>query len=479
MAAASAASAAASSYTVLGEGTYGLVIEPALPNINETGTLQSFPGMVSKIFIKEGDYKDALKASENISSKVSSLALNTIPYRKKHAIGNIPNETLRLKIVNRYNFNDYIIPTTRTPVYVIRMPALGNDFSNIAKSPLLYRKLGTQPNSVICREVLKLLNIVKSIKDAGFIHGDIRETNVLCNVDTGTMTIIDFDWFKSSGDFLKSYTQYFYSHPPELVFVLNDGAVIPLKLPNGKITGVEKKELMTGMLENPTLDKNYRKNNIFKGILQHSRNLLSWLKVSSLSAAGFNKMVDDMADAYETAAAKYTDEHKYSSLEEALISEMRDKYVATADLYGLSVALTYALHTVLIHPEQSALRDFLIYNLFPKMSHANCYKRITVEEAILMLENFIRTNVPELSLGDIPSVDDEFSRLVAYYDLFEEHSPTGTLHGIDEVVAAVSPSREGATGGGSAAASSMGGGKRKTRHRKYKKARKSRRCRKC
>ena len=191
------------SSTILGSGSYGVVLEPALKNINEDGSPISFPGMVSKIMVNKDEFNEAKAASNSIHTTVPSLSTNFIPYRKKFTVKNLPvniqepvQKMIRLEKPTSSNTD---------PVYVARMPNLGHSFKDIFTKPELYRELRKRSASTFCLEILKLLRIIKNIKDADYIHGDIRETNVLCNVYTGTMTIIDFDWFKKSDTFLKKY----------------------------------------------------------------------------------------------------------------------------------------------------------------------------------------------------------------------------------------------------------------------------------
>jgi serine/threonine protein kinase len=63
------------------------------------------------------------------------------------------------------------------------------------------------------------MNVIKAIHAAGYIHGDIRETNVLFNLNNATMTIIDFDWLKPFNEIYNTYPEFFYSWPPECLYI--------------------------------------------------------------------------------------------------------------------------------------------------------------------------------------------------------------------------------------------------------------------
>ena len=68
-------------YSILGEGGYGLVFSPALPN-NTT----NYPGDVTKLFFKKDNLKKAVSNIETIRSKIPSLALNIQPYKKTNLL---------------------------------------------------------------------------------------------------------------------------------------------------------------------------------------------------------------------------------------------------------------------------------------------------------------------------------------------------------------------------------------------------------
>jgi serine/threonine protein kinase len=64
---------------------------------------------------------------------------------------------------------------------------------------------------------VKLLQQLTTIVDQGYVHGDIRESNVMVNPKTGVFTLIDFDWYMPKREFFEEYTQNlgFYNNPPE------------------------------------------------------------------------------------------------------------------------------------------------------------------------------------------------------------------------------------------------------------------------
>lgn len=45
----------------------------------------------------------------------------------------------------------------------------------------------------------------------------------MCNINTGILTIIDFDWFRHFNSYYEEYPTWFYSHPPEEFAVFDEG----------------------------------------------------------------------------------------------------------------------------------------------------------------------------------------------------------------------------------------------------------------
>jgi len=69
-----------------------------------------------------------------------------------------------------------------------------------------------------------MLRQLNRLVDNGYIHGDMRSTNIVVDPATGVFTIIDFDWFYTKPVFLNKYYQYFgyYSNPPETLLAASN-----------------------------------------------------------------------------------------------------------------------------------------------------------------------------------------------------------------------------------------------------------------
>jgi len=184
------------------KGGYGCVVKPALRNVD--GKILSFPGKVSKIFKAEKSYADAVKASDKAFSIMGRDPGHKVRTYKRTFIGS------NLKKATRKSCRIL----GRKPIYPIRMKDLGKDISKIES---YYKQLRDVPFVTILEGIVKIFFQVKRAYNAGYIHGDIRQTNIMVIPETGTLTLIDFDWFLPKDEFLQDYKEKlgFYSNPPE------------------------------------------------------------------------------------------------------------------------------------------------------------------------------------------------------------------------------------------------------------------------
>jgi len=185
------------------KGGFGCVVKPALANVID-GAKVSFKRTVSKIFKSQKSYTDAVKASDkafNIMGKDPGHKVTT--YKRTFMGSNLKKATRKgCRILGR------------KPIYPIRMNDLGKDISKIED---YYKQLRDVPFVKIFKGIVKIFHQVKRAYNAGYIHGDIRQTNIMVIPETGLLTLIDFDWFLPKDEFLQDYKEKlgFYSNPPE------------------------------------------------------------------------------------------------------------------------------------------------------------------------------------------------------------------------------------------------------------------------
>lgn len=199
---------------VLGEGSFGIVVGPALPNWNDAQQLVEYPQNVTKIFRTSRNRNKAIANSRRLQRTVRQLEATAERYRRPYRLRNL-NANIRERVRN------YLGPGTHDNrvLSLLRAPYLGQSIYHIDRTQAAYRAVRQIPYQVLCAQMLKCMEVVQAIHAAGYIHGDIRETNVLCHLETGALTIIDFDWLKPFDVFYSEYPTFFYSHPPEALFI--------------------------------------------------------------------------------------------------------------------------------------------------------------------------------------------------------------------------------------------------------------------
>jgi serine/threonine protein kinase len=193
----------AKSYKIRGKGTFGCVVEPALPNRIEGHWVQH-PTNVSKLFHRKENVK---KATRN--SKVVTSMLETNAHRSTRQItwrgANFPPST---------QANCNLDPNA--PLYSLRMPNLGISIKDLAKKD---ERIQAIPVRTLFEQFLALMEQVQTIQARNYVHGDIHIGNILIHPKTGVCTMIDFDWFSPKDKFFRDYREAngfgFYANPPE------------------------------------------------------------------------------------------------------------------------------------------------------------------------------------------------------------------------------------------------------------------------
>ena len=190
-------------YKKLGEGAFGTIFSPALPNNGYNPTNKN----VLKIYNAEKTYTNAVNIDKTIANKFPSLNIKTKTYKRQYTFKNLPKSIKNILKSRRktQNKNPHKIQTNNNSlVYMVHTPYLGNSIEAIS---YMEDNDGDKIKNIDCfklvEEIRKCLGIIKDIKDAGYIHDDIQPRNVMFNFNDNTMHIIDFDTFKEKNKYMK------------------------------------------------------------------------------------------------------------------------------------------------------------------------------------------------------------------------------------------------------------------------------------
>jgi serine/threonine protein kinase len=329
----------------------------------------AFPNMVSKIMYTPESYRTALRVEEQLKKDVPALAGTFVPYRRKYRTTNLTDDPALQERIE-----EEVKPGSR--IYVARMPYLGVNCDDIVKSRPLQRQLQAHGPRSLAHEVLRMMSIVKMIHQKGYVHSDIRTSNLMVNADTGQFTIIDFDFFLTVERYQRKYSHIFYSHPPEEIFLRRQGM---------------KKSLAGKLVD--TLDdraefERFIVTTAYASKSEYKR-YASWI-------SSYDDMVVNVTDAmmrlwgiYAAKVAAASASADLDELAELTVEEFDRMTISTVDSYGLASALYILFKGGLDARGFTFLRDALIERILPAMLHANIYKRMSVDGGIAALSTVI------------------------------------------------------------------------------------------
>ena len=392
------AGAGAPSYKVLGKGTYGVVFEPALPNVNADGNPLQFPGYVTKAFFDKKEYEKALTNATTLEKDVPSLHIPYQRYTRKVTRGNIPNS-----VFENTNLN---YKPDRTPLYVIRMPHKGYSIRDICKDPVMLAKIVALPLEVKVREIYKLMNIVKALGDAGYVHGDLREPNILINPDAGIMTIIDFDLLKPTSVFGATFPSPYYHIPPEAVCLLTYKEPPPTSGPAPPPARSFWEKFLERFVKNGEDPARLMYRELFGNPAYYYNGVAEfhYPKFHEESLA----YVTSFCDAVRAAG---TPEEVETLREHA--DELMSK---TVDSFSLAYCLRYLFRRLTLSGADGELKKFLLEDLFPKMTNGNAAARLRIEDAMREFKEFAKRSFgvtldPPTAAAAVGAVEAEAARL--------------------------------------------------------------------
>jgi hypothetical protein len=365
------AAAAQPSTEILGMGGFGVVFSPAMNNINASGTRKSFPGHVTKLFFKEGSYKKAIADAEMLKQKLPALAIPYFPYEHVYKLKEL-NPTVIAKLAEKgpghFKRGD--------PAYMLHMPNLGVSLKHFASDPALQaRYKASVPFEKKVQEIYKLMTLVRAIGEAGVIHGDIREYNVLVNVDTGDMTIIDFDLLLTKGDFMARARRPFYSFPPETTYLCS----------------AEWKEFADRYLGKTKIDwigslwRGFPQIDLFRAILDQVYK--GWWPSDILGHRG--PMIYNAANYYFELQERLRDKFEAGTAAAKDLEEVVDLTANTFDSYGLGYTLAIFFIHALVDKQDLPLIWYLRQNQLKFMTDPDPTRRLTIDKAMSFFKTFI------------------------------------------------------------------------------------------
>jgi serine/threonine protein kinase len=222
--------------------------------------------------------------------------------------------------------------TGATPLYGVRMNDMGYDLFEIYNNEALQQYLLTHVSfKEIVVNMKKVAETVQAILTTGFIHGDIRDVNILCNVNTGELQVIDFDFLHPIGRPELEYYRMNYSYPIESYIINN------------------KDNLLTCIIkisEEPYILRDTIITRIHKNVLTH----ITAHYDTVIALFAFYKIMDKdklftmLVEGYTNAIITLIETVHKSPVERRSAEceiILKDAYNKTCDSYGLGIAFIF------------------------------------------------------------------------------------------------------------------------------------------
>lgn len=313
-----------------GIGSYGAVISPAVDNIVNGRTIQ-FPNKVTKLLYNKNAYNKTLHNIGVIKEQFPELAYNIDPYERTIFLGNIDDGEIFEEIQVRLR-NKGLNYSKNAPLYGVRMNDMGHSLGDVYENSYLQSEILRNVSLVnILKEMKRVANVVKHVNEKGYLHGDIREANMLCNIDTGRLQLIDFDFLIKKSDITR--IRKFYAYPMELYYYYNRGvyeSIINMLC----VSSSNKKVLASRDIHASIRDD----------IVNHYKRILPLLYeyYDITTRVQENAFIDELIEHYKEGFIALTNEHRSSENCKAKShAKILNSYITGIDTVGLGVSFLY------------------------------------------------------------------------------------------------------------------------------------------
>ncbi len=356
------------------KGTFGCVAKPGLVNkgLNNTDWKQ-FPSNVSKIFKKEEEYNTAIKSTRKAYNIMGSNSAHTIEeYNYKYETASSLPERLRVNC----EFSD------RQPIYVTRMPNLGISFYDLASDTTSIDKLHRISFVTILEEIYKVIEQVKKLQEAKYVHGDIREKNVMIDPKDGRISIIDFDWLLPKDEFFREFPLGFYNSPPETIvryYICSNNYAIDSKQQIEKLLNLIKYDKLDRIPYFNDLDRLFIQSNVGKSL--------------GLTRENVKEMIVDNVKEYITDFKKNKtvgERNKYKEFDNSVF--------ITYDSYSIGYSLLYMMN--ILYPGMNVSNNIMKESLKGKLYDSII--EYTDDQLMIIANSIIKIKI---LLADLCNID--------------------------------------------------------------------------
>jgi len=222
-------------YRKIGKGSYGCVVRPALPNVNNSGKRIEYPENISKVFLNSVNATGKIIPSKLLADKAVTtnerietygIPRTIYPHYRRTFNARAEAEDPDIANIRRINGNPCNIHSNNANIGVIRMPYLGIDvydlydaFLNKTNPDVIQEIQSLSLLELLEKGVKPLFHTVEMLRRHGRIHLDIKPENVMIQPLTGEMHIVDYD-LERSYDTIDKFLpnpEIYFLYPPELL----------------------------------------------------------------------------------------------------------------------------------------------------------------------------------------------------------------------------------------------------------------------
>jgi serine/threonine protein kinase len=379
-------------------GSYGVIAKPSLNNSNGyTHTDKD----ITKFFFEETDYNKVLPTIPLINNVFDIKIKN---YKKTFKWSELPKNVKiaylgHKKIpvikgdISKKNENTYENTYKDTKFYAIRMLNGGIPIYML-DDPLYKPKPDVTFLTAFVKQVYKLISQLKVLSDIKYIHGDIREPNILYNTTNNNLYIIDYDFLipyqqilNTEADVRNAIIMFGYYHfPPETLKLACFH--IQKKNPNDYISKCDE-------TINKYINDNINYNVYYKKTSNKEAISKKKIYIESLRELCKKKIKKDNFDEYEKK-----------------INKEMEKSFSTFDTYGLSVILLNFIFNVYGNniKEYPAVLSKLI-TLFENMYSVDIEKRYNASDALTEITKIINDDELKIDTIDLYQEPDPYNLL--------------------------------------------------------------------
>lgn len=412
----------------IAKGSFGCVVEPGLPNKGPDDKWEQFPKNVSKIFKNKITYNRALnstKKAHNLMGKNNAHRMNT--YKYSYLMAN----SLPERIVT----NCELKPSN--PIYVTRMPNLGLSFDNLNGNMDAIDKLHRVSFITILKQIEKVLDQVDKLQKANYVHGDIREANVMIDPKDGVISIIDFDWLLPKHSFFREFPLGFYNSPPETMvrkYIVEDNIY--------KESELVKIKQEIEQIYNNTIYRNNTKKWLIVLINYFNNSNKYFINSNVGHSLGLTR--DILKNTIIKAIEYYANIIKYKRIQSDIndkLSMFHDTIFKTYDSYSIGFSILYLMNILYpgnITTNSSKMSESLKGKLYNELVEYNESTLNLIAKAIVNIKNAM-ANLCNIDMTKRTTIDkalkvvkDEIEKLEKPIEKSEEE-----LKGAEEVLKAI------------------------------------------